>query len=106
MDTIVQAYKDNPLEFLDQFNDLTPVEKDDKIVYVDKDRNPLFYYYPNKENGYVYINREKIWMFFSDVIGLKYSEIQTIINNWLEEAYNIRGLTPKSFHYFYHLWLE
>ena len=93
-DTIEKVYQDNPLEFLDQFNDLIPVEKDGITYYVDKDRLPLFYYYPNKENGYVYINNERIWKFFSKVIGLKYSEIQIIINNWLEEAYNIRGLTP------------
>ena len=106
IDTIINAYQDNPESFLDQFNNLTPVEKDDKIFYVDKNRLPLFYYYPDEKNGYVYINHERIWMFFKEVFGLKNSEIQTIINNWLEEAYNIRGLTPKSFHYFYHLWLE
>ena len=94
MDTIRNVYQDNPSEFLNQFNDLTPVEKDDKIVYVDKDRLPLFYYYPNKENGYVYINHGRIWKFFEEVIGLKYSEIKNIINNWLEETYNLRGLTP------------
>ena len=94
VDTIRQAYEDNPLEFLNQFNDLTSFEKNSIIFYVDKDRNPLFYYYPNKENGYVYINNNRIWVFFEKVIGLKYSEIQTIINNWLEETYNLRGLTP------------
>ncbi len=94
-DTIINAYQDNPESFLDQFNDLTPVEKDDKIFYIDKDGLPLFYYFPDEKNGYVYFNYDRIWMFFSDVIGLKYSEIQTIINNWLEVTYNISGLTPK-----------
>jgi hypothetical protein len=93
-DTIKQIYINNPSEFLNQFNDLTIVETDKKIYYVDKDRLPLFYYYPDEIDGYVSINYDRIWMFFSDVIGLKYSEIQTIINNWLEETYNLRGLTP------------
>jgi hypothetical protein len=93
-DTIRNAYQDNPLSYLNQFNDLTIVETDNKIVYVDKDRLPLFYYFPDEKNGYVYFNYDRIWMFFSDVIGLKYSEIQTIINNWLEETYNLRELTP------------
>ena len=92
--TIKQIYINNPSEFLNQFNDLTIVETDDKIVYVDKDRLPLFYYYPDEIDGYVSINYDRIWMFFSDVIGLKYSEIQTIINNWLEETYNIIDLIP------------
>ena len=94
IDTIKQIYINNPSEFLNQFNDLTIVETDDKIVYVDKDRLPLFYYYPDEIDGYVSINYDRIWMFFSDVIGLKYSEIQTIINNWLEETYNIIDLIP------------
>jgi hypothetical protein len=94
MDTIINAYQDNPLSYLNQFNDLTQIEKGDKIFYVDKDRLPLFYYFPDEKNGYVYFNYDRIWMFFSDVIGLKYSEIQTIINNWLEETYNIIDLIP------------
>jgi len=94
IDVIKRAYQDNPLEFLDQFNDLRPIEKGDKILYVDKDRNPLFYYYLDDNNGYVYINYERIWMFFEEVIGLEYDEIKDIIKNWLEETYNLRGLTP------------
>ncbi len=92
---IIRAYQDNPSEFLEQFNDLTPVEKGVNIYYVDKDRLPLFIYYPDKKNGDVFINYYRIWMFFSKLIGLKPSEIQDIIKNWLEETYNLRGITPK-----------
>ena len=92
VDIVKHAYQDNPSEFLEQFGNLTRVEKDDKIFYVDKDRFPLFYYYP--EIGLVYINYYKIWSFFEDVIGLKYDEIMVIMNNWLEETYNLKGLTP------------
>jgi len=94
VDIIKRAYQDNPYNFLEQFNNLTQIEKGDRIFYVDKDRLPLFYYYPDEKNGFVFINYYRIWMFFEEVIGLKYSEIQTIINNWLEETYNLRGLTP------------
>jgi len=94
IDTIRQSYQDNPLEFLKQFNDLTPIEKGNKIYYIDKNRIPLFYYYHNKKNGYVYINYNRIWMFFSELIGLKTTEIKEIINNWLVETYNLTGLTP------------
>ena len=45
---IGRTYIDNPLSFLEQFNNLRPVEQDDKIYYVDNDNLPLFYYY--KEN--------------------------------------------------------
>ena len=94
VDTIRQSYQDNPLSILNQFNDLTPVEKDDKIFYIDKDGLPLFYYYSNEKNGYVYIDYDRIWKFFEVIIGIEYDEIQTIINNWLEETYNIIDLIP------------
>ena len=91
---IKRAYQDNPSSYLNQFNDLTPIEKDDRLFYIDKDRLILFYYNPNKKNGFIYINYNRIWKFFEEVIGLEDTEIQTIINNWLEETYNSRGLTP------------
>ena len=41
-DIIKQVYIDNPLSYLDQFNDLRPVEKGDFVYYVDNDNLPLF----------------------------------------------------------------
>jgi len=93
-DIIRNAYIDNPSEYLNQFNDLKPVEIDNEIYYLDKNRLPLIYYIQDKINGYVYIDYDIIWLFFSVVIGLKRSEILNILKNWLEETYNITGLTP------------
>ena len=92
--TIKQIYINNPSEFLNQFNDLTPVENDDKIFYVDKNGLSLFMYHSNKKNGYLYINNDRIWFFFSDVIGIETPNIQNIIKNWLNETYKLNGLTP------------
>ncbi len=91
--TIRQVYQDNPSDFLNLFNNLIPVEKNDGIYYVDKDRLHLFIL----ENKHVYINYERIWMFFSEVIGLKTTEIETIIKNWFENTYNLKGLTSGMF---------
>jgi hypothetical protein len=88
------AYGDNPSEFLNQFNDLRPVEKGDVIYYVNKDGLTLFYYV-NEKNAYVYINFERIWMFYSKVIGLIPYEIMVIMNKWLEDTYNLKDITPK-----------
>ena len=93
-DTIRNAYQNNPESFLNQFNDLTTVEDRDKIYYVDKDRLPLIMYYPDRKNGDVFIDYGRIWSFFENVISLDYEEIQGIMREWLEETYNLRGLTP------------
>ena len=93
-DIIRRTYQDSPSEYLNQFNDLSTVERGDKMFYVDKDRIPLFYYYPDEKNGYVYINFGRIWLFFEEVFGMEYKEIQSIMKIWLEETYDLTGLTP------------
>ena len=97
---IKQGYIDNPLSFLDQFNNLNPVEKDDKIYYVDNDNLPLFYYYKEEresKNGRYYINYYRIWLFFYDIMGYNYTEVQEIMKEWLGTTYNLRGLTPEPY---------
>ena len=94
IDVIKRAYQDNPIEFLNQFNDLTPVEKDNVIYYVDEDRLPLFAYSQDRKNSIVWVKYARIWMFFEEIIGLDDMEIQGILKYWLEETYNLTGLTP------------
>jgi hypothetical protein len=94
---IKQGFIDNPSSFLNQFNNLRPIEKDDEIYYVDNDNLGLFYYYIDEQdskNGYYYINYYRIWLFFSEVMGYNYTEIQEIMKEWLGTTYNLRGLTP------------
>jgi hypothetical protein len=99
MDTIVQAYKDNPLEFLDQFNDLTIVETGDITYYLDEDRTTIFYIESGQDK--ININPRKVWDFFW--VGMKYSynEIRNIMVNWLKEKHGITGLTPFIGHEYY-----
>jgi hypothetical protein len=80
-----------------EFGDLTPVVGDDKTFYVDKDRNPLFMYFQNEKNEYVYINYERIWAFFKSIFGLNDLQIKKIMKVWLDETYNLRGFTPLAF---------
>jgi hypothetical protein len=94
---IKQAYIENPSLFLNQFNNLKPVEKGDKIFYVDNDNLPLFYYYKKEQelkNGFYYISYYRIWVFFRRVMGYKRIEIQKIIKEWLDVVYNLRELVP------------
>ena len=96
IDTIRQAYQDNPESYLNQFNDLTPVEKNNMLVYTDKDGEPIFYYYTDRESN-IFIDYYRIWMFFEEVIGFNFyidEEIKDIITKWLEDTYNIEGFIP------------
>ena len=77
-----------------EFGNLTPVVKDDRTFYVDENKKPLFVYYQDEENGYVYINYDRIWIFFESIFGLKRPQTKEILKVWLEETYNLRGLTP------------
>jgi hypothetical protein len=78
-----------------EFGNLTPVVKGDKTYYVDKDQNPLFFYYPDGKFRYVYINYDRLWVFFESIFGLKDSQILDILKVWLEENYNIERFTPQ-----------
>ena len=78
-----------------EFGNLTEVVRDDRTYYVDKDRKPLFFYYQNEKNGYVYISYDKIWVFFESIFGLNTLQTKEILKVWLEETYNLRGVTPQ-----------
>lgn len=93
-ETIKQIYINNPSDYLNLFNDLKPIQKDNKICYINNNNLILFFYYSNNKNNYVYINYDKIWALFSDILKLNYDQIQNIISNWLKEIYNIIDLIP------------
>ena len=78
-----------------EFGDLTPIVKGNITFYVDENRKPLFYYYQDSKNGYVYINHDRIWVFFETIFGLKDLQTQEILKVWLEQTYNLRGVTPR-----------
>ena len=78
----------------DKFGNLTEVVRDGRTIYVNEDRLPLFYYYQDEKNGYVYISYDKIWSFLKSFFGLEYEQMKDIITYWLEETYNLKGLTP------------
>ena len=45
------------------------------------------------EFDFVYINYSIIWSFLEKVFGFNYSEIQEVTQEWLSEAYDLRGVT-------------
>jgi hypothetical protein len=85
-----------PMDFLNLFNDLESVqsvEDEDWTLYrYRKGHNFMIYY---KTNEVVYINYYEIWSVLEDKFGLNYSETQELTKRWLDEVYNLRGVTPQ-----------
>ena len=84
-------------EFLNLFNNLDIVQSEenpDWMLYrFENGKNMMIY---DRKYGYVYINYDDVWAFFSKRIGFNYSEIRKIMMMWLDEVYNLRGITPQT----------
>ena len=86
-----------PIDFLNLFNDLESVQSEeygDYMLYRYKKRHNFMIY--DRKNGYVYINYDEIWSVLEDKFGLNYGEIQELTRVWLDEVYNLRGVTSES----------
>ena len=79
-----------------EFGNLTPIVKDHRTYYVDKDRLPLFFYYQDQENGWIYINYNRIWSFLESVFSVGELEISELLKVWLEDTYNLGGYIPRT----------
>ena len=85
---------ESPMEFLHLFDDLDVVqseEKPDWTLFRYEIGNNLMVY--DDEFDFVYINHSIIWSFLEKVFGFNYSEIQEVTQEWLSEAYDLRGVT-------------
>ena len=91
---IKNAYKDNPLGYLDNLKDLEVVESPDYP-------NSIFY----MKNGVVVMERDKqnkiflfdsdIWSFFERFLDMEDQEIARLLIKWLEETLNLEGYIPQ-----------
>jgi hypothetical protein len=88
------AFDNDPMEFLHMFNDMDVVqsksEKDLTLYRYEKGHNLMIY---DRKNEYVYIDYSDIWLFLEDGFERKYSDIQVFTKRWVDEAYNLRGVT-------------
>ena len=95
------GFNNNPMEFLNLFNDLNVVQSEEDhsltLFRYEKGNNMFIY---NKENGDAYVNYDDIWSFLEKSFDLKSNEIQELIKDWLGEVYNLRGVTPITFFHF------
>jgi len=87
----------DPMEFLNMFNDLDVVQSEENpnwtLFRYKKYENSMIY---NRENDEVYIDYYRIWSVLSNNFGLNFDETQSLTETWLGEVYNLRGVTTYS----------
>ena len=92
------GFNNDPMEFLNLFNDLDVVQSEEKqdwtLFRYKKHENLMIY---DRKNEIVYINYYEIWSVLEDKFGLKYSETQRLTKIWLDEVYNLKGVTLKNY---------
>ena len=88
------AFNNDPMDFLNLFNDLDVVQSEEKpnwTLFRYKPNHNLMIY--NKSYGIVYTNYDEIWGVLETVFGLYYNEIQEFTEKWLSDVYNLRRIT-------------
>ena len=88
----------SPMDFLHLFDDLDVVKSDENpnlTLFRYKPKHSIIVY--NKENRDLYVSYDDIWIILRNNFGLKYSEIQELMKEWLGEVYNLRGVTPNEY---------
>ena len=87
-----------PMDYLHLFDDLDVVQSEEEPNWT------LFRYRPKhnlivyeRKNDYAHIDYDEIWSVLGEHFGLKYSEIQELTKIWLNEVYNLRGITTTTF---------
>ena len=66
-------------------------ESPDSIYFV---KNKKVFMEQELENGRLYVDYGTIWKDLVNTFSLDYNDIQSIIKKWVEETYNLRGVTP------------
>jgi hypothetical protein len=88
------GFNDNPMEFLNLFNDMDVVQSEENpnwILFRDEKGNDVMVYY--RKSDHVHVGKRKIWSFLGKLFGLDYSDTEEVIGVWLDEVYNLKGVT-------------
>jgi hypothetical protein len=88
------GFNNDPMEFLNMYNDLDIVqseEQPDWTLFRYKPKENLMVY--DRKNDHVFIDYDKIWSILRDNFGLNHDETQKLTKRWLDEVYNLRGIT-------------
>jgi hypothetical protein len=88
------GFNNNPMEFLNLFNDLNVVQSEEEsylILYrYEKGNNIMIY---DRDQNEISISHDVIWFFLTKGFELSHPEIKELTEEWLNEVYNLRGVT-------------
>jgi hypothetical protein len=88
------GFNNDPMEFLNMYNDLDVVQSEedpDWTLFRYRPKENLMIY--DRKNDYVLIDYDKFWSVLRNKFGLNFNETQELIQIWLGETYNLRGVT-------------
>jgi hypothetical protein len=88
------GFNDNPLEFLNLFNDMDVVQSEENhpwTLFIDENGNDIMVY--NRESNHIHVGKRKIWSILGKLFGLDSFEIREVIKEWLDEVYNLKVVT-------------
>ena len=88
------GFNNDPMEFLNLFNDLNVVQSEEEsylILYrYEKGNNIMIY---DRDQNEISISHDVIWFFLTKGFELSHPEIKELTEEWLNEVYNLRGVT-------------
>ena len=88
----------SPMDFLHLYDNMDVVQSKENLNWTlfryNKGNNLMVY---NKKTNNIYIIYFGIWSILEMVFGLKSSEVQKLIKEWLDKVYNLREVTPHTF---------
>ena len=86
---------DNFMDFLHLFDDLEQVQSEDNenwtLFRYKKDDNYMIY---DRKGKVVYIDYDKFWWCLEKKFDLNFDVSLRVIKKWLNEVYNLSGITP------------
>ena len=88
----------SPMDFLHLFDVLEVIQFEKKknwtLFSYEKGNNLMIYDRKKKE---VYISHNEIWSFLDNEFSLTNPVIRGVIKKWLDEVYNLKGITTRNY---------
>jgi hypothetical protein len=87
------GFNNDPMEFLNLFNDLNVVQSEQSSYWVlyryEKGNNLMIY---DREDDDVSVSNDVIWLFLKEGFKVNLYKRQEVMGEWLDNTYNLKGV--------------